>query len=103
MIRLVRHSATKPDERQWNPDSPDRGLLAGVDAVIHLAGESIAGRFTDEHRAAIRDSRIGPTRRLAELIAHSSDGPKVLISASAIGYLRLRPGRGDADRGQRTR
>ena len=82
----MRHSATKPDERQWNPDDPDPGLLAGVDAVIHLAGASIAGRFTDEHRAAIRDSRIGPTRRLAELIARSADGPKVLISASAIGY-----------------
>jgi uncharacterized protein len=86
VIRLVRHPATKPDERQWNPDDPDPGLLAGVDAVIHLAGASIAGRFTDEHRAAIRDSRIGPTRRLAELVAQSSDGPKVLISASAIGY-----------------
>ena len=86
VIRLVRHAATKPDERQWNPESPDPGLLAGVDAVIHLAGESIAGRFTDEHRAAIRDSRIGPTRRLAELIAQPSDGPKVLISASAIGF-----------------
>ncbi len=47
VIRLVRHPATKPDERQWNPESPDPGLLAGVDAVIHLAGESIAGRFTD--------------------------------------------------------
>ena len=86
VIRLVRHAATKPDERQWNPDDPDPGLLAGVDAVIHLAGASIAGRFTDEHRAAIRDSRIGPTRRLAELIAQSADGPKVLVSASAIGY-----------------
>ncbi len=86
VIRLVRHAATKPDERQWNPDDPDPGLLAGVDAVIHLAGASIAGRFTDEHRAAIRDSRIGPTRRLAELIAQSADGPKVLISASAVGF-----------------
>jgi uncharacterized protein (TIGR01777 family) len=86
VIRLVRHPATKPDERQWDPESPDPDLLAGVDAVIHLAGESIAGRFTDEHRAAVRDSRIGPTRRLAELIAQSSDGPKVLISASAIGF-----------------
>jgi uncharacterized protein len=86
VIRLVRHPATKPDERHWNPDDPDPGLLAGVDAVIHLAGASIAGRFTDEHRAAIRDSRIGPTRRLAERIARSADGPKVLISASAIGY-----------------
>ncbi|MGO9730941.1 TIGR01777 family oxidoreductase [Mycobacterium sp.] len=86
VIRLVRHAATKPDERQWNPDDPDPGLLAGVDAVIHLAGASIAGRFTDEHRAAIRDSRIGPTRRLAELIAQSADGPRVLISASAVGF-----------------
>jgi uncharacterized protein (TIGR01777 family) len=86
VIRLVRHAATKSDERQWNPDDPDPGLLAGVDAVIHLAGASIAGRFTEEHRAAIRDSRIGPTRRLAELIAKSADGPKVLISASAVGY-----------------
>jgi hypothetical protein len=85
VIRLVRHAATKPDERQWNPDDPDPGLLAGVDAVIHLAGESIAGRFNDAHRAAIRDSRIGPTRRLAELVAQSADGPKVLISASAVG------------------
>jgi len=85
VIRLVRHAATKPDERQWDPDDPDPGLLAGVDAVIHLAGESIAGRFTDEHRDAIRDSRIGPTRRLAELIAQSADGPTVLISASAVG------------------
>jgi uncharacterized protein (TIGR01777 family) len=86
VIRLVRHAATKPDERQWDPDDPDPGLLAGVDAVIHLAGASIAGRFTEQHRAAILDSRIGPTRRLAELIANSADGPKVLISASAIGY-----------------
>ena len=86
VFRLVRHAATKSDERQWNPDDPDPGLLAGVDAVIHLAGASIAGRFTEEHRAAIRDSRIGPTRRLAELIAKSADGPKVLISASAVGY-----------------
>jgi uncharacterized protein len=84
VIRLVRHATTKPDERQWNPDDPDPGLLAGVDAVVHLAGASIAGRFTDDHRAAIRDSRIGPTRRLAELIARS--GTKVLISASAVGF-----------------
>jgi uncharacterized protein (TIGR01777 family) len=86
VIRLVRHPATEPTERQWNPADPDPGLLTGVDAVIHLAGASIAGRFTSAHRAAIHDSRIGPTRRLAELIANSADRPKVLISASAIGY-----------------
>ena len=86
VIRLVRHPATEPTERQWNPADPAPDLLTGVDAVIHLAGASIAGRFTDGHRAAIRDSRIDPTRRLAELIANSADGPKVLICASAIGY-----------------
>src|SRR6202046_2128925 len=86
VIRLVRHPATKPDERQWNPDDPDPGLLAGVDAVIHLAGASIAGRFTDEHRAAIRDSRVDPTRRLAHRAATTAGGPRVFVSASAIGY-----------------
>jgi uncharacterized protein len=86
VIHLVRRAATKPDERQWNPDQPDPDLLNGVDAVMHLAGASIAGRFTESHRAAIRDSRIGPTRRLAELIAKSAGGPKALICASAIGY-----------------
>lgn len=86
VIRLVRHTPAKSTERQWNPDDPDPDLLTGIDAVIHLAGASIAGRFTEAHRAAIRDSRIGPTRRLAELIAHSPDAPEVLVDASAIGY-----------------
>jgi uncharacterized protein (TIGR01777 family) len=84
VIPLVRSTA-KAGERLWNPDDPDPELLAGVDAVIHLAGASIAGRFTDSHRKAVRDSRIGPTRRLAELAARSADKP-ALISASAVGF-----------------
>src|SRR5580693_435273 len=86
VIHLVRHAAAKPDERQWNPDQPDPDLLNGVDAVIHLAGASIAGRFTDVHRHAVRHSRINPTRRLAELVASTGDRPALLISASAVGY-----------------
>jgi uncharacterized protein (TIGR01777 family) len=86
VIRLVRRAAANPGERQWNPDDPNPDLLAGVDAVIHLAGASIAGRFTAEHRRAIRDSRIAPTRRLAELAARSSAGPTTLVCASAVGY-----------------
>jgi uncharacterized protein (TIGR01777 family) len=82
VIRLVRGSA-RDGERQWNPEDPNPDLLAGVDAVIHLAGASIAGRFTDGHRKAIRDSRIGPTRKLAEAAARNG---VVLISASAVGY-----------------
>lgn len=86
VIRLVRHRATGTQERQWNPSAPDPALLTGVDAVVHLAGASIAGRFTDGHRRAIRDSRIEPTRALAELAARTESGPKVFVSASAIGF-----------------
>lgn len=86
VIRLVRHPAENVDERHWDPAAPAPDLLHGVDAVVHLAGESIAGRFTEAHRKAIRDSRIEPTRRLAELAAATQEGPATFVSASAIGY-----------------
>ena len=47
VIRLVRTAARGDDERLWNPRAPAADLLSGVDAVVHLAGASIAGRFTD--------------------------------------------------------
>lgn len=84
VIRLVRRTVGGPDERQWDPQRPAPDLLAGVDAVVHLAGASIAGRFTAGHRAAIRDSRIAPTRALAEVAARS--GVRTFVSASAIGW-----------------
>ncbi|TFV60619.1 TIGR01777 family protein [Mycobacterium sp. PS03-16] len=86
VIRLVRRPAGGPDERQWDVCRPARDLLAGVDAVVHLAGASIAGRFTAGHKAAIRDSRIDPTRWLAEAAATAGDGPRTFVSASAIGF-----------------
>ena len=92
VIKLVRHPV-KPGadgERQWDPSRPAPDLLDGVDAVVHLAGASIAGRFTAAHKAQIRDSRIEPTRRLAELAARTAkaDGAALtaFVSASAIGY-----------------
>jgi uncharacterized protein (TIGR01777 family) len=94
VIRLVRGVARNESERQWNPDRPAPDLLSGVDALVHLAGASIAGRFTDKHRAAIRDSRIEPTRRLADAAARADDGPSTFVSASAIGYYGY--DRGDA-------
>ena len=95
VIKLVRHPAKGADERQWNPGHPAPDLLNGVDAVVHLAGASIAGRFTEAHKREIRDSRIEPTRRLAELAASArgDGGPSSFISASAIGYY-------GADRGE---
>jgi hypothetical protein len=89
VIRLVRHPASGDNERQWDPDRPAPDLLDGVDAVIHLAGAGIAGRFTEAHKREVRDSRIGPTRALAELAAtgaRNGGGLKAFISASAIGY-----------------
>lgn len=93
VIRLVRGQPHGPDERQWDVEAPDAELLRGVDAVVHLAGASIAGRFSPAHRRAIRDSRIGPTTELARLAAKTPDGPEVFVSASAIGYYG--PDRGD--------
>ncbi len=93
VIRLVRHAAQSPDERQWDPDLPAPDLLSGVDAVVHLAGAPIAGRFTTAHKQAVRDSRTGPTRRLAEVAATGGfRGP--FVSASAIGIYGF--DRGDA-------
>ncbi len=86
VIRLVRHPARTGDERHWDLRAPARDLFDGVDAVVHLAGASIAGRFTDAHKAAIRDSRLEPTRRLADCAAHADNGPDVFVCASAIGF-----------------
>jgi uncharacterized protein (TIGR01777 family) len=94
VIKLVRHPAQGGNERQWNPERPAPDLLHGVDAVVHLAGAGIAGRFTEAHKREVRDSRIEPTRRLAELAAATAGagggsgggGPRAFISASAIGY-----------------
>ncbi|MFC0316195.1 TIGR01777 family oxidoreductase [Gordonia phosphorivorans] len=91
VIRLVRRPADGPDERTWDPEAPAVDVLRGVDAVIHLAGAPIAGRFTDRHRSQIRDSRVGPTQRLAERAA--DEGGLTFVSASAIGfYGHDRPG-----------
>jgi uncharacterized protein len=113
VIRLVRRPPRHTGERYWRPDDPAPDLLSGVDAVIHLAGASIAGRFTPGRKQEIRDSRITPTRRLAELAAASvttdaaasantsaatsvttgAPGLRAFVTASAIGIYG--PDRGD--------
>lgn len=85
VIRLVRRPARDGDERTWDPHAPAGDLLVGVDAVVHLAGKPIAGRFTAGHLRAVRDSRVESTRALAELAARTTDGPSTFVSASAIG------------------
>jgi uncharacterized protein len=60
--------------------------LAGRDAVVHLAGENVAQRWTDDARTRIEDSRVQGTRRLVKAIEDADPRPTALISASAVGY-----------------
>ena len=89
VIRLVRRPPRGTDERRWHPREPHPDLLRGVDALIHLAGAPIGGRFTPAHKQDLRDSRVPATRRLAELLAETAaageGGPAVFVCASAIG------------------
>lgn len=89
VVRLVRRSPKGPDERQWRPEAPGAELFEGMDAVVHLAGASIAGRFSPKHKRVVLDSRVGPTRHLAEAAARAAgqgNGPSCFVAASAIGY-----------------
>jgi uncharacterized protein (TIGR01777 family) len=78
-----------PGDVAWKPDAPDGpwvGSVGSADAVINLAGESIAGgRWTGARKAALRDSRIRTTRALANAILASSRRPLAFLSGSAIG------------------
>lgn len=87
--RLVRRGGSASDEVLWNPAEGeiDPSDLLGIDAVIHLAGDNIAeGRWNDEKKARIRDSRVNGTSLLAGALAGLSEKPKVLVCASAIDY-----------------
>jgi uncharacterized protein (TIGR01777 family) len=90
VIRLVRHTRTAgASEIEWQPDKGliDKAQLEGLDAVVHLAGENIGeGRWTEEKKRAIFDSRIKGTALLSETLASLRNPPGVFLSASAIGY-----------------
>jgi len=89
VVRLVR-GRLKPGvvEVPWDPQAGtiEAAKLEGLDAVVHLAGENIAGRWTAAKKARIRSSRVEGTRLLAEALAGLKRPPKTLVCASAIGY-----------------
>lgn len=98
VTRLVRGSARDdiPADATagWDPGAGvlDPAVLAGADAVVHLAGEPISGRFTAAHRRIILDSRVRSTDLIARALA-SGAGPRTLVQASGIGvYGARRPG-----------
>ena len=86
---LVRR-APAGDQVQWNPAAPlDPSPLEHFDAIVHLAGKNIAGRWTDAFKRQVRESRVQGTRTLATSAAESfrqSGRPRVFVAASAIGY-----------------
>jgi len=95
VVRLVRRPPASPDEVRWDPRTGlcDDSRLEGLDGVIHLAGENIAGRrWTEAHKAEIRRSRVEGTRMLCGALARLDRRPAVLLSASAVGIYGDRGG-----------
>lgn len=89
MLLASRGEAKDAEHIQWSVvdgfANPEK--LEGIDAVVHLAGESISAlRWTDEKKKAIRDSRVLGTRNVVDAISKLKNRPKVLVSASAIGF-----------------
>jgi uncharacterized protein (TIGR01777 family) len=91
-----RSASAKIIDVVWNPNTcdlegepfgPDQGKIEGSDALVNLAGASIAGAsWTPERKALLRSSRVHITRELVCSIEKLEDGPKTIVSASAIGY-----------------
>jgi uncharacterized protein (TIGR01777 family) len=89
VIRLTRSQSPSEDTVRWDPSSGhiDASRLEGIDAAVHLAGESIAqGRWTREKKARILESRVQGTSLLAGTLAGLPEPPRVMVSVSAIGY-----------------
>jgi uncharacterized protein (TIGR01777 family) len=87
VVRLVRERARNAAQISWDPLAPvPPAAVSGFDAVVHLAGESVVGRWTDKKKTAIRESRVLGTRHLAAALAQCESKPRVLVSASAIGF-----------------
>ena len=87
VVRLVR-SKPKPGEIEWHPnqDSIEPAKLDGFEVVVNLAGENIAaGRWTDDQKRKIRDSRVNGTHLMSEAMAKLEQKPRAFICASATG------------------
>lgn len=87
IVRLVRGPAENENQISWDPAKPlAPESVSGFHAVIHLAGESIFGRWTAAKKTKIRDSRVVGTQYLSQALAEATDKPQVFICGSAIGY-----------------
>ena len=97
IVRLTRRALHSASDRRWDPEAGvlDRGALAGLEAVVHLAGESIGARRWDAaYMRRVRESRVRGTRLLCDGLSALERPPRVLVSASAVGWY--------GDRGEET-
>jgi uncharacterized protein len=87
VVRLVRGQARHENQIAWDPAKPiPPEAVSGFDAVIHLAGESIFGRWTEAKKAKILSSRVAGTANLSQALALAEEKPTVFVCGSAIGY-----------------
>ncbi len=89
VLELVRREPNAAHEVRWSPQdgAVDAAALEGVDAIVHLAGESIFGlRWTESKKQRIAESRVRGTRALVQAVGRMERKPKVFVSASAIGF-----------------
>jgi uncharacterized protein len=89
VVRLVRRPPQAADEARWDPKAGtvDADGLAGVEAAVHLAGAGIGDRrWTESYKRELRESRTTGTATLSKALAALTPRPKVLLSASAIGW-----------------
>jgi uncharacterized protein len=86
--RFVRGQSKREQDIAWTPatGAVEEDTLAQCDAIVHLAGSSIAVRWTKKNRREIEDSRVLATRKLCERVASMSVRPRVMVCASAVGY-----------------
>ncbi|MDQ6635641.1 MAG: TIGR01777 family oxidoreductase [Gemmatimonadota bacterium] len=87
-VRRIVRSAPGPGDVLWDPahDLIDARALVGVDAVVNLAGEPIAHRWTAERKGALRESRVRGTALLARAVTSLPVKPRVFLNGSAVGY-----------------
>ncbi len=90
VFRLVRSYKEKtPDIILWDPSKRrlgDRSLLEDFDAVVHLSGESVVGRWSTGKKNRMRESRVFSTRFLVDMFSGLKKPPRTFICASAVGY-----------------
>ena len=87
-VTTLSRNPSSPGAARWQPEQEPapKAALDGADAVVHLAGENVAQRWSDDAKRRIRDSRELGTRNLVAGIEAADPRPRVLVSSSAVGY-----------------